>query len=160
MFHKEQERPYGCFSQWYAVPDGGFTFEGDRYFCAEQAMMAGKARLFNDRQALSEILSERQSSRRIKELGRAVKGFDPRLWSGAAFHIVKAANLAKFPQNQRPKEVLLSTAPALIAEAVPWDAMWGTGLAATHPDARCPELWPGANLLGYALMQVRDDLAS
>ena len=69
-----------------------------------------------------------------------VKGFDAGLWSGAAFHIVTAANLAKFPQNQRLKEILLSAAPALIAEAAPCDAMRGTGLAATHPDARCPEL--------------------
>ena len=150
---------YGCFSQWYAGPDGGFTLDGESYFCAEQAMMAGKARLFEDQEALFRILNERNSPRRVKELGRAVKGFNTGLWSGAAFDIVKAANLAKFSQNPRLKEVLLGTDPALIAEAAPSDAMWGTGLAASHPDARCPDKWPGSNLLGYALMQVRDELA-
>jgi predicted NAD-dependent protein-ADP-ribosyltransferase YbiA (DUF1768 family) len=31
-------------------------------------------------------------------------------------------------------------------------------LAADHPDASQPAAWPGQNLLGFALMEVRDQL--
>ncbi|WP_438943829.1 NADAR domain-containing protein, partial [Pseudomonas sp. N8] len=33
---------------------------------------------------------------------------------------------------------------------------WGIGLAQDNADANNPNLWKGLNLLGFALMQVRD----
>lgn len=46
----------------------------------------------------------------------------------------------------------------VIVEAGPVDPIWGIGLAADSPDARHPERWRGHNLLGKALMDVRDRL--
>ena len=43
-----------CLSQWYPSP---FTVEGVRYHCAEQYMMAQKARLFEDAEMLREIMA-------------------------------------------------------------------------------------------------------
>ncbi len=43
----------------------------------------------------------------------------------------------------------------ILVEASPVDKIWGIGLAADHTDAMFPEKWPGLNLLGIALMEVR-----
>ncbi|WP_370469003.1 NADAR domain-containing protein [Amycolatopsis sp. YIM 10] len=40
-------------------------------------------------------------------------------------------------------------------EASPHDDVWGIGLAHDHPDAAEPGCWPGLNLLGFALGEVR-----
>jgi predicted NAD-dependent protein-ADP-ribosyltransferase YbiA (DUF1768 family) len=40
----------------------------------------------------------------------------------------------------------------------PLDRVWGIGLAAEDERAGSPEGWPGLNLLGFALMEVRHRL--
>nr|WP_276312566.1 NADAR domain-containing protein [Pseudoalteromonas rubra] len=42
--------------------------------------------------------------------------------------------------------------------ASPVDKIWGIGLAEDHEFASVPQKWKGLNLLGYALMTVRDQL--
>ena len=44
------------------------------------------------------------------------------------------------------------------ASHLPYDRVWGIGLTANHEDATDPERWRGTNLLGFALMEVRDRL--
>ena len=39
------------------------------------------------------------------------------------------------------------------------DGVWGIGLAADEPEARRPSAWKGENLLGFALMRARAELA-
>lgn len=53
-------------------------------------------------------------------------------------------------------EYLLQTGSRVIVEASPVDNIWGIGLAQDNADANNPNLWKGLNLLGFALMQVRD----
>lgn len=48
----------------------------------------------------------------------------------------------------------------MLVEASPLDRVWGTGLAADHQDATAPGHWPGLNLLGFALMEVRHQLST
>lgn len=38
------------------------------------------------------------------------------------------------------------------------DKIWGIGLAGDHEFAQLPIKWRGLNLLGFALMKVRDQL--
>lgn len=47
---------------------------------------------------------------------------------------------------------------AAARSASPYDRIWGLGIAPTNPDAYRPSVWRGLNLLGFALMDVRDRL--
>ena len=63
--------------------------------------------------------------------------------------------------NQNPdlKERLLSTGDAILAEASPKDRIWGIGLDAKTASGMEPNAWPGMNLLGKALMELREEFA-
>ena len=65
-------------------------------------------------------------------------------------------NKAKFGQNPAIKEYLLSTGDAILAEASPYDKIWGIGLGRAEAKKGTVEQWQGENLLGCALMEVRD----
>jgi ribA/ribD-fused uncharacterized protein len=45
-----------------------------------------------------------------------------------------------------------------LVEASPVDAVWGIAMAENNPEVHNPESWKGENLLGYALMEVRNQL--
>ncbi|CAM1372058.1 NADAR family protein [Tenacibaculum xiamenense] len=143
-----------CFSQWW---ESSFEIDGVIYPTAEHYMMAGKARLFKDIEILQEILKV-SHPHDAKKLGRKVKNFAPEIWDQHKFDIVVQANLAKFSQNPELKTFLLNTKDRIIVEASPVDPIWGIGMAADHPDVTTPNLWRGYNLLGYALMEVRDQI--
>ena len=143
-----------CFSQWY---DSSFEIDGIRYQTAEHYMMAEKARIFNDEQAVKKAI-EAKDPRMAKKIGRSVRHFDEALWQTHRFEIVVRANLAKFSQNQELGSFLRSTQNRVLVEASPLDKIWGIGLAADDPKAASPHLWKGLNLLGFALMKVRTEL--
>lgn len=144
------------FSQWY---EAGFKHDGIYYQTAEHWMMAEKARLFQDPIMLEKILIA-ESPKEAKELGRMVSGFDQTLWEKERYEIVKKGNKLKFEQNKDLKDLLISTGDAIIVEASPFDKIWGIGMDENHKDVRNPEKWQGLNLLGFALMEIRDMLLS
>ena len=144
-----------CFSQWYEAP---FTAGGEHYRTAEHFMMAEKARLFGDQATRAAILQARTPGE-AKKLGRQIAAFDEDTWLRERFLVVVNGNLEKFSQHAALREFLLQTGERVLVEASPVDSIWGNGLAADHADAARPERWPGLNLLGFALMEVRTRLA-
>lgn len=143
-----------CFSQWY---EASFEIEGVEYKTAEHYMMAEKARLFEDNAIVEEILATEKPIK-VKKLGRKISGFDEELWNKHRFDIVVAGNLAKFAQNKELLEFIVSTGDSVLVEASPVDNIWGIGMAQDHASASIPAEWKGLNLLGFALMEVRDIL--
>jgi len=140
-----------CFSQWFPAI---FTVEGITYATAEHWMMAKKALLFDDKEQYQQILST-ESPDQAKKCGRAVKNFDPEVWSAHAYELVIEGNLHKFSQHQEMGRFLRNTTDAVIVEASPVDKIWGIG---TRTHEISPIKWRGTNLLGFALMEVRDRL--
>lgn len=120
-------------------------------------MMAKKAELFGDENAKKKILASKTPGE-AKKLGRSVVGFDDDVWLKHRFEIVVSANLAKFSRAPELKAFLLNTGDRVLVEASPVDRIWGIGLAADDPGASDPYKWQGLNLLGFALMCVRDQL--
>ncbi len=160
FFWGHHPRPDGqvdhhCLSQWWHAP---FEIAGVAYPTAEHFMMAEKARLFGDLETREKILRAAHPEQ-AKKLGREVQGFHEDLWLPARSQIVFQANLAKFGQHPALKEFLLGTRQRILVEASPRDLIWGIGLAEDDPRAADPQQWPGLNLLGFALMQVRAQLA-
>lgn len=143
-----------CFSQWWL---SSFEVEGITYKTAEHWMMAKKAELFKDEEILAKIL-ECKSPAEAKKLGRKVRNYDDKIWLENRYEIVKQGNFYKFSQNPDLKTFLINTNERVIVEASPVDPIWGIGMAGDHKDALNPEKWKGLNLLGFALMEVRNEL--
>ncbi len=145
-----------CFSQWWMEPEQ-FRSGANHYCCMEQFMMEQKAELFGDETIRQQVL-ESQTPKQMKALGRKVRGFDQTVWDQAKYSIVLNGNWCKFSQNRKMRDFLLSTGDSILAEASPYDGIWGIRLSADSPDAQAPGKWRGQNLLGFALMEVRDEL--
>ncbi|NVZ63990.1 NADAR family protein [Pseudomonas gingeri] len=143
-----------CFSQWYPAE---FIVDGQRYLTAEHFMMAEKAALFGDEEIRAQVLLA-PTPNAAKALGRNVRGFNEEVWLQQRYAIVVRANQAKFTQNPELGAFLGQTGSAIIVEASPVDRIWGIGLAQDDENVNNPNLWQGLNLLGFALMQVRDAL--
>lgn len=143
-----------CLSQWYQA---GFTVDQVYFPTAEHWMMAEKAKLFRDQESLLKILDS-QSPGKAKKLGREVKNFDISIWNDHKYDIVKVGNWYKFQQNPLLTNYLISTKDLILVEASPYDKIWGIGLAKDNEGITNPHNWKGKNLLGFALMEVRDSL--
>lgn len=143
-----------CCSQWFPAE---FQIDGIGYLTAEHFMMAEKARLFADEDMLQAVLSCK-TPKEAKAFGRKVKNFDDEVWKAHCSQIVVQANLAKFQAHPAFAAWLVATEPKVIVEASMWDRIWGIGMTAGAKGAQDPKQWRGTNLLGFALMEVRDVL--
>lgn len=151
---KDGQVTASCFSQWWVSE---FQVEGINYKTAEHWMMACKARLFKDEEILQKILAC-ASPAEAKKLGREVRNFDQGIWEGERFEMVVQGNVHKFSQHADLKTFLLQTNDRVIVEASPRDRIWGIGVGKENEFAEVPSKWRGQNLLGFALMEVRDRL--
>jgi ribA/ribD-fused uncharacterized protein len=120
-------------------------------------MMVHKARLFQDEFTAEKILKVK-SPAEAKKLGRSVKTLIQGFGILTNLILLLKVIFHKFSQDIALKEFLLTTQNRVIVEASPVDSIWGIGMASDHPDVENPMEWEGENLLGYALMEVRDRL--
>lgn len=152
-FYRERDK-YGEFSNWYRSE---FEINGHKFISAEQYMMHSKAVLFGDNNTAEKILAARDQGT-IKSLGRGVKNYEEPIWAGLRQITVYKGLYAKFSQNEDLKDLLLSTGKDIIAECSPTDKIWGIGLDIDDPKVQDIYKWKGTNLLGFALMEVREAL--
>jgi len=142
----------GPFSQW--VPCSFIDEYNIEYNCTEQYMMAHKAKLMKDEDSYHKIMNCKDPKTMKYMYGRNVKNFDPKLWDEHKFNIVTNGNLLKFTQNIKYRHYIKKFKNYIIAEASPTDTIWGIGLSIE--DAKQGKEWRGDNLLGKAIMKVRD----
>jgi ribA/ribD-fused uncharacterized protein len=121
--------------------------------------MYAKAMLFQDTATARKIL-DAKSSHAMKALGRQVKRFDDNVWCEHRWNIVYTHNKAKFLQNKAILQALIDTQGKTLAEASPYDKIWGIGLDEKAARKMDPSRWPGENLLGEILTALREDLLS
>lgn len=144
------------FSNWYRAP---FVINGKQFSSIEQFMMYEKAMLFDDYEIADKVL-QTEDAGEIKALGRQVKNYDDHVWNGRRQIIVFRGLMEKFGQNPELKAALLETGDALLAECEPKDRIWGIGMSIDDPRRLNPAEWDGQCLLGYTLIEVREQLKS
>lgn len=153
-FHNpDEENAY--LSNWYP---SDFTVNGISFSSMEQYMMYQKALRFGDTKIVDKILATDDVAK-IKKLGREVQGYDDSVWNGVRQIIVYEGLTAKFSQNEDLKAKLLETKDVILAECAVRDKIWGIGLSMTDEKRFDKDKWKGQNLLGYALMLVREHLS-
>lgn len=152
-FHNPDEEN-GFLSNWYL---SDFSINGISFTSMEQYMMYQKAVCFQDENIAEQILATKDVAK-IKELGRCVSGYNDQYWNGVRQIIVYEGLFAKFTQNELLKKQLKDTQDAILAECAVKDCIWGIGLSMNDSNRLKPELWKGQNLLGFALMMVRNKI--
>lgn len=152
-FHNPDEEN-GYLSNWYL---SDFEIYSIKFSSMEQYMMYKKAVVFDDTEIAKEILETTDVSR-IKALGRQVSKYNDTHWNGVRQIIIYKGLLEKFSQNEDLKKRLLNTGNDILAECAVQDKIWGIGLSMKDVNRWDMEKWRGQNLLGFALMLVREDL--
>ena len=152
-FHNPDEIN-GYLSNWYLSE---FSMEGIMFSSMEQYMMYKKAVLFDDKETAEKILAT-DNVGAIKALGRSVKNYNDTIWNGVRQIAIYSGLLEKFRQNEELKAKLLSTHDAVLAECAVQDRIWGIGLSMKDENRFDMSKWQGQNLLGFALMLVREAL--
>lgn len=152
-FHNPDEEN-GYLSNWYPSQ---FTVDDVIFSSMEQYMMYRKAICFGDEAVAKQILATDDVAE-IKALGRKVSNYDDNVWNGVRQIVVYKGLMAKFSQNEDLKAELKTTGNMILAECAVNDRIWGIGLSMKDPDRFERSKWRGQNLLGYALMMVRDSL--
>lgn len=144
----------GPFSNFYPAK---IVVDGITYFCTEQYFMSKKALHFGDEET-NTLIMQSTDPKTAKKLGRQVKGFIAKEWDNVSRTYMFEANYAKFTQHKRLKDELLATGNKKLAEASPFDNLWGLGLDAFHAARIDESEWPGKNWLGEVLMLVREKI--
>lgn len=148
----------GIYSQWTICKfDAPFRDEIISFNSAEQYMMAQKALLFNDLESVDKILKEKRPDVQ-KQIGRKVKNFDPSTYYEHGVKHVIAGNIFKFTQDKFLLRCILNTGEKIFVEGSPTDCIWGVGLRYDDPKILDSNNWRGHNLLGNALVEVRNHI--
>lgn len=117
--------------------------------------MYHKAILMGDTEIAGRIMGTK-TPQVAKKLGREVRNFDEDKWQAAREPIVRKGLMLKTMQHVGVKDVLFSTVGQVLAEASPYDKVWGIGLSATDRRSQDQNEWRGQNLMGKLWMQVRE----
>ena len=152
-FHNPDEEN-GYLSNWYLSE---FKVDSIQFSSMEQYMMYKKAIVFNDTKIAKEILETTDVSK-IKALGRQVSNYNDTYRNGVRQIIIYKGLLEKFSRNEDLKKRLLNTGNDILAECAVQDKIWGIGLSMKDVNRWDMEKWRGENLLGFALMLVREEL--
>ena len=161
-----------------------FIYKEFTFISNEQFMMFSKAKVFKDEEIANQIISlnnqqiikeflDNKINRediinnqeladqwnklmiKIKSLGRKVKNYDEAIWNKKRISVVKFGARLKFSQNPDLKQLLLATINTRLVESSPYDKIWGIGLSEEKAKSIPESAWPGQNLLGKVLDEVK-----
>jgi ribA/ribD-fused uncharacterized protein len=139
---------------WSNFYNSEFQEEGIVFNCVEQYYCAGKAKQFEDPNALQAIMKEKNPA---IQKGIKVKNFNTEDWLETASEVMKRGVKLKFEQNSVLREKLLKTGKDELVEASKNDNYWGIGISLKDPKLMHRSLW-GKNNLGLILQAVRREI--
>ncbi len=128
--------------------------EGIEFKTVEHFFMYHKAILMGDEHTAKKILLVR-TPQEAKALGRLVQNFDEEKWDTLKEGVMVHGLWLKATQHSEVKDLLLATCGKKLAEASPFDKIWGIGMSKDDKNAHNPNKWRGKNLLGKSWMKAR-----
>ena len=153
FFHRPEE-PHGYLSNWYASP---FDLDGEHFSSVEQYIMYRKCTIFGDEESAKAVLATDDTAKQ-QAIGRKASGYIGSVWAGMRQMVVFRGLMAKFGQNEDLKQKLLETGDAWLVECAGSDKIWACGIRLSDDKRFDASNWTGDNILGFALMEVREKL--
>jgi ribA/ribD-fused uncharacterized protein len=136
--------------------DAKIVVDGVTFPTVEHYYQLSKAKFFGDADAEKKIMKT-PSPKSVKTYGKKVKNFDEEKWNERKVEAMRIGLRAKFSQHPELKDLLVSTKDRPIGEADPRDKYWSIGTGADTAKAKDPSKWPGKNMLGKLLTELRDE---
>jgi ribA/ribD-fused uncharacterized protein len=137
--------------------DAPMQIDGLTFATVEHYFQWSKAKMFGDDEMAGKIMKT-PSSKSVKGFGKKVKNFDKDKWEEKKNDIMRIALKAKFSQHPELRKKLQDTGVRPIAEADPRDKYWGIGTSFDTSKAKDPAKWPGKNVIGTMLQDLRTEL--
>jgi ribA/ribD-fused uncharacterized protein len=141
-------------SNMYEAP---FQVDSVTFPTVEHYFQWSKATQFGDG-AIADKILKTPSAKSVKALGKKVKDFVKEEWEKTKDGVMRKAVKAKFIQHPDLKAKLLETGTRRIGEASARDKYWGIGTSADTAKANDPTKWPGKNVMGTILTELRTEL--
>ncbi|KAK7892223.1 hypothetical protein LTR67_007319 [Exophiala xenobiotica] len=151
----ELQLPEARLQNWYPASFTDPNIPGVRFQTGEHYIMYRKALVMGDTLTANKIASA-ATPKEAGRLGREVKTYDGDKWNQAVDEVAETCNYLKCSQVEECRQALLGSGDRILAEASPVDRNWGIGFRGDEAENKVDE-W-GRNILGKALMKVRDRL--
>jgi ribA/ribD-fused uncharacterized protein len=137
--------------------DAKIQIDGITFATVEHYVQWSKAKMFGDAGAQTKIMKT-ASAKSVKTLGNKIQNVKEEEWEAKRDEIMRIALRAKFTQHPDLRALLLSTGDRPIGEADARDKYWSIGTGPDTAKAKDPAKWPGKNMLGKLLMELRTEL--
>ena len=150
--------PYGFLALGWPV---AIPFKEKMYKSARHAIFAELAREFNDPERANAIQNAESSSDIRYTINDVAGGKDVNQmkWNTTLSRLIDMVNLAKFKQYPELAQRLMELpSPSVIGAYEPNDTYMGIGLSVDNVKAKNKLAWTGENLIGKALMKIRENL--
>jgi len=139
------------FAPWHTATT---IIEGMTFSSVLHYIVYRKAELFRDRDLMAIILSITDQAE-LKGLNNTVKYFEKIVWKMVLKEILDNGYKALFQQHEPLMSQLAATKGTTLVFADKTDPEWGNGLHKDDPQINDRKVWPGKNLLGEFLTELR-----
>jgi ribA/ribD-fused uncharacterized protein len=157
LFAEPETNDHGFLSLKWAVE---LEFNGTMYNSALQAVLAEIAKSFNDQEGLQKIMladSPDGINYQLSDVPGEPDANEAR-WNDMTKRLIYDVNMLKFNQYPELAGRLLETKSAVLGAYIPDDNLLGIGISLDNIQSNNPVNWTGQNLLGKALMEIRDKI--
>jgi ribA/ribD-fused uncharacterized protein len=141
-----------------------FVYNGESYCCAFQAIMAEMARKYENDEEVARIMETTDPQEMILQWDTFENKEDDepiteKKWNKRLQKCIIKVNQAKFSNKKLAKRLAATGSMPIgyIPPENPTDQYQGTGLPFDDPNAYQPRKWPGSNVYGQVLEQIRTE---
>ena len=159
LFAEPETNDYGFLSLKWAVE---IEYNGTMYNSVHQAIAAEIAKSFNDQENLQKIMiaeSPDEVNYKLDNVPGDSEANETK-WNDLTKQLIYDINILKFNQYPELTGRLMETKNAVLGAYLPNDNLIGIGISLDNVQSLNPINWTGQNLLGKALMDIREKFRS